>query len=157
MKILFVDDDTYFMQAYVDAFSARPDNMDVVKVNSASEAIKLITANTGENKFDCLVLDVMMPPPEGWEARTENGKFTGLELVKEHQADVAAVELPVLILSNLGSETVTPRVAALKLTRGMFIIRSKNSTPPRDAKAIILELIALRKKRLSSLGYSLSS
>ena len=150
MKILFVDDEAFYMQPYVNAFKATPDVMDVAEINTADEAINKIRANTGSGEYDCLVLDVMMPPPSGWEARTEDGKYTGAEVLKECLDDIAAVELPVLLLSNLGFDLVNRRVSVLALAKNMVRVCSKNLTPPPDAKLIVRELVAVRISRLNA-------
>jgi len=143
MKILFVDDDKFFMQPYVDVFIAQPNSLTVNIVNTAVKAQNILSEieNVG---YDCLVFDVMMPPPPGWEARTEDGKFTGTELVKEYQDIIVAIGLPVLILSNIGVAALTTRVNSLGLSRHLIEVRSKILTPPADAKALVLELIARR-------------
>ena len=154
MKILFIDDELYFMQPYVKALKGEPNPMDVDVVNTAVEAIKILS-NIADGGYDCLVLDVMMPPPPGWEARTQDGMFTGIELVKEYQDNVAAIGLPVLILSNIGLATLAPKVQPINLgqnNQGKKLLEacSKISTPPQAAKKLVLDLIGRRNDWLNN-------
>jgi CheY-like chemotaxis protein len=150
MKILFVDDEKFFMLPYVDAFKSQPDPLEVDVANTADEAIAKLRAEIADGQYDCLVLDVMMPPPSDWEARTEYGKFTGIEIVRAYQTELAAIELPVLLLSNLGATALAPKVQLLRLTQDMFTVSSKILTPPREAKKVVLTLIAKRRSRLKN-------
>lgn len=144
MKILFVDDELFFMQPYVEAFQQKAE---VTIRNSAIEAIEEIRANVNDGKYDCLVLDVMMPPPKGWELRTDNGLFTGTEILKECQDEIVAVELPILILTNQKLEAVQSRVNLLKFPKNLVKVYFKLSTRPFFAANLVGQFVEKFKKQ----------
>lgn len=75
--VLFVDDDVYQAQAYIDAL--RDNGFDVVSCQSASDALHLAASQT----FDAFILDVMMPPGDAFDAREVAGGFrTGLAIAR---------------------------------------------------------------------------
>lgn len=126
MKILFVDDDVYFMSTYVDALQKRA----AVSVrNAAVDALDEIKNNAQNQKYDCVVLDVMMPSPQGWEARTEDGLFTGVEVLKECREQIINASLPILVLTNNELEKVKTKVNALNFPEGLVVVRAKLETP----------------------------
>lgn len=144
MKILFVDDELYFMQPYVEALERIAH---VCVINTAIEAIKEIKSNVAKNEYDCLVLDVMMPPPAGWEARTDHGLLTGVEVLKECQNEIVCVNLPVLVLTNHRLSEVRSRVDAIKLPKSLVLANAKLETPAFYAAKLVEELIKKRKAK----------
>lgn len=62
LKLLFVDDETDIRDLVEIALMVEPD-LDVQFAASGAEAITVL----GEAHFDIIMLDVMMPPPDGLE------------------------------------------------------------------------------------------
>jgi len=144
MKILFIDDETFYMQPYVDDLEEK--EADVLKITNAVDGIREIRDNMESNQFDCMILDVMMSPPDGWGARTSNGLFTGVEVLKECQNEVIAVELPVLLLTNQKLEDVKARIDLLKFPKDLVRVHAKLQTRPFFATGIVIELVEKWKR-----------
>jgi len=131
------------MTPYVEAFQKAAQ---VVVRNAAEEAIEEIRGNVENAQYSCLVLDVMMPPPKDWEARTQDGLFTGVEILKECQDEIIAVELPVLILTNQKLEEVNAKVESLKFPDELVKVHAKLLTRPFYATNVVVDLVKKWKK-----------
>lgn len=143
MRILFVDDEIYFMVPYVQALERVAE---VCVVNDAAEAVDKIKTNAVEQQYHLLILDVMMPSPRDWEARTANGLLTGVEVLIECQDAITAVNLPVLILTNHRLEEVKSRVAQLGLPQGLVEVRAKLGTPARMVATLVKQILDERER-----------
>jgi len=63
-----------------------------------------------ESKFDCILLDVMLP------------KLAGLEVLRRIKEDSATKNIPVMILSNLGQDEIIRQ--ALQIGAKAYIVKS---------------------------------
>ncbi|GAB4462951.1 MAG: hypothetical protein Kow0070_22730 [Anaerolineales bacterium] len=88
-KIIVIDDDT----AVTDLLSAllRSHGFDVRATNSSTEGMNLIR----EEKFDLVILDLMMPDMDGWEICKEVRSFS---------------QVPIIVLSALNDPSMVASV-----------------------------------------------
>lgn len=94
-KLLFVDDDRYFTDRYVSHLSK---SFSVRQVQYASDVLAAIES---DSDIRLLILDIMMPTPDGVAASaTDDGMDTGLWLVQEARQLIAEKHLPVLLYTN---------------------------------------------------------
>ena len=98
-RVLLVDDEEDFLEALAERMEAR--GMVVSKTSSAKEALK----KTGQESYDAIVLDLMMPEMDGLEV---------LKTIKEKNP-----ELQIILLT--GHATVEKGVEAMKLGAMDFI------------------------------------
>ena len=86
-KILIAEDDTFISRAYTDGLTRA--GFEVIKAINGTEAVEKIKSE----KPNMILLDIVMP-----------GK-NGFEVLKEIRSDKSTMDIPVVILSNLGQET----------------------------------------------------
>lgn len=86
-KILIVDDDDFLLDMY--ALKFRESNFDVEVSSRGEEAIEKIRAGL---EPDVVILDVVMPPPDGFEV---------LKILKKEKF---LEKMTVIILTNLGQK-----------------------------------------------------
>jgi DNA-binding response OmpR family regulator len=87
-KIILIEDDDLIRELYVEEFNTEGLHTEGYATGKAGlEAIK-------RNKYDLLLLDMMLPDTNG------------LLILKELKSDQATKDLKVVILTNLGQETV---------------------------------------------------
>ena len=103
-KILIVEDDKFVAELYEHQFTKQGF---LVKVAMDGEAA---LAAVGGEKFDLVLLDIMIP------------KIDGLEVLKRLKADPAKKDIPVVILSNLGQEELIKQ--ALQTGAKAYIVKS---------------------------------
>ncbi len=137
-RVLFVDDEPYFSRRYRDALR---ESFYVVYCQTYDEArYQLISAD----KFDVMVLDVMMPPPEKDDsAATGDGFETGLFLLTG--ADKLLGKLPpTVLLTNRSLDKVRDglRKRGFDPDDRLFELRFKADTPARDLPGIVEDLLA---------------
>lgn len=94
-KIMVVEDDEHISKVYEIKFAK--EGIDVVLARDGEEAVVKITAE----KPDVILLDLMIPKKDG---------FGVLEEIKKNPE---LVNIPVIILSNLGQKTDQDRALAL--------------------------------------------
>ncbi|MGN1118639.1 MAG: response regulator transcription factor [Acutalibacteraceae bacterium] len=82
-KVLFADDEEKLRSAVCDYFSAK--NVSLITAKDGAEAVELVE----NERFDLIILDVMMPKKNGIEACREIREFS---------------DVPVIFLSALGQE-----------------------------------------------------
>lgn len=87
IKILLAEDDKFIARAYTDGLTRS--GYEVIAVTDGEEAVK----KAKENNPDIILLDLIMPIKNGFEA------------LEEIKADEKMKDVPVLILSNLGQDT----------------------------------------------------
>jgi len=87
IKILLAEDDKFIARAYTDGLTRS--GYEVIAVTDGQEAIK----QAKEKKPDIILLDLIMPVKNGFEA------------LEEIKSDKNMKDVPVLILSNLGQDT----------------------------------------------------
>ena len=108
-KILYIDDD--LLRTRFDMLEDR--GYKVVPVNNANDALKEFK----KNKFDLILLDIMMPAPNFISNETVNfGYETGVYLAKEIKSSINE-KTPIIVLtanpqSNVESELKNMGVAA---------------------------------------------
>ena len=122
LKLLFIDDDLFFAkQLSVEAQKHLVVNFQ----RKAADAVAELKKNA--DGYCCAVLDVMMPPPRGWEAKTGQGLYTGLEVLSRCKGEILDANLPIILLSN--SEEVISRVKieilSLPFLDGLVYIQEK--------------------------------
>lgn len=86
-KILIIEDDVFLNKAYQTKLSVIPDT-EIIFAQDGDDGFKKIVAE----KPDLILLDLMLPKKSGFEILDEMSKSPGL------------IDIPVLVLSNLGQE-----------------------------------------------------
>lgn len=102
-KILIVEDDEFILYVYEEKFSQY--TYDVLFAHDGEEAI----AKLNQEKFDLVLLDIMMPKINGWEVLT-------------YIRQTKKLKMPVIILSNLAQES--DRDKAKKLGASAYFVKS---------------------------------
>ena len=87
IKILLAEDDKFISRAYFDGLSRA--GYEMVTAFNGNEALK----KAKEEKFDLILLDVIMPEKNGFE------------VLEEIKKDADLSKIPVIVLSNLGQTT----------------------------------------------------
>jgi CheY-like chemotaxis protein len=106
-KILLIEDDELMLRMYQRAFKNAGHNM--ILASSGKEGLDKIR----QDKFDLILLDIMMP------------KMSGLEVLEKLKADSETSSIPVVILTNLSDK----KDAEESLKRGAieYVIKSDHS------------------------------
>lgn len=110
IKAVIVDDDPRLLKAYDLKF--KNEGIEAHVVNEPENAIEIIR-NT---KPDVVVLDVLMPVKSGWD------------ILREIQADAELNSIPVLMVSNIGSDDKE----AQAISAGAAAYLVKSDTPLND-------------------------
>jgi len=97
-KVLIVEDDVALRQALTEFLEA--DNFVVITASDGKEAVSL----TKNNKPDIVLLDIILP------------KKDGFEVIKEIKADNEIKDIPIVLLTNLGSLSDIEKALALGAT-----------------------------------------
>lgn len=87
-KILLVEDDNFIREMYQDELQRN--GFEVAAYESGEEGVKA----SQENQFDLVLLDIMLPG------------INGLEVLKQIKTNPQTKNLKVVILTNLGQETI---------------------------------------------------
>jgi CheY-like chemotaxis protein len=124
-KILFVDDELFFAQPYVEELERFSS---VAIRTNALEAVEEFQLRA--NDYACAVLDVMLPPPEGWEVKTSEGLDTGLEVLRRCRDEIINAKLPVVVLTHRALGYVKGEVALIGFPTGQIEVHNKQETPP---------------------------
>ncbi|MCF7675008.1 MAG: response regulator [Akkermansiaceae bacterium] len=123
-KILFVDDDHYFARFYVDELRKF---FEVVCVYEIGEALDILRA---DDSFSAAIVDVMMPPPIGFEAETHNGASSGIWLLNQVRNEIIQRNLPVIVLSNHTIRRIEQELDCVSLPSNLITVSSKVATEP---------------------------
>ncbi len=101
--ILFVDDEPAFAQRYLEELRKQ---FEVIYVADASEALEVMRQRLGEIR--ALVIDVMMPTPEGVsDTDTDDGFETGLWLLQQFRGYPAGDwRMGVIVLTNRRTDLI---------------------------------------------------
>ncbi|MFH1180800.1 MAG: response regulator [bacterium] len=94
-KILLVEDDPFLIDIYKTKFKEAGFSVDVA--TAGDEGLRKLT----EEKFDLIVLDIVLPQVDGWEI---------LKKIKENEQ---LKPIPLVILSNLGQRQEVEKGLAL--------------------------------------------
>jgi DNA-binding response OmpR family regulator len=103
-KILIVEDDKFVSELYGHQFSKYGFFAKVA--GDGEKALEFI----GQDKFDAVLLDIMIP------------KIDGIEVLKRLKADTKTKDTQVIILSNLGQDELIKQ--ALQMGAKAYIIKS---------------------------------
>ena len=103
-SILIVEDDRFVSDLYQHEFEKS--GYDIKLAEDGEIALKVVK----ESKFDCILLDVMLP------------KLDGLEVLRRIKEDSATKNIPVMILSNLGQDEIIRQ--ALQIGAKAYIVKS---------------------------------
>jgi len=95
MKILLVEDDTFFREFY--AKKLKESSLEVETATNGEEGLEKLKTFTP----DIILLDIIMPKKDGFDVLTEMGK---LQLIQK---------IPVLVFSTLGQEKDVERARQL--------------------------------------------
>lgn len=113
--IILIDDEKYITDLYSKKFLQ--EGFNVFTANNGRDGIKLIKIY----KPDLILLDIVMPQCDG---------FT---VLKEIKSETETKNIPVIVLTNLGSET--DKKEAINLGAGDYVIKV-NFTPAQMAEKI---------------------
>jgi len=107
VKILLVEDDPFLVDIYTTKF--KKEGWEVKNVTNGEEALDLLK----EEKFDLLILDIVLPHKSGWE------------VLKEIKSNDSFKNLKVVILSNLGQKKEVEK--GLKMGAVEYIIKAHHT------------------------------
>jgi CheY-like chemotaxis protein len=106
--VLFVEDDRFWAFNYIDELQ-RSGHFEVHYVRSATEGIDAIERNPA---IDAIILDVMMPTPDGVaDTLTDDGHTTGIWLLENLQKVISAHRIQVWVLTNRAVDSVRRKIA----------------------------------------------
>jgi CheY-like chemotaxis protein len=142
IKILFVDDELFFAQPYVEAL--RKFSQPTVRT-TALEAVEEFQKRSGD--YACGVLDVMMPPPPNWDLKTKEGLDTGIEVLRLCSAEIIAAKLPVIVLTHRALKYVVDEIRMINFPKGLVEVRNKLETRPFLLEVSVERLIREWKQR----------
>jgi len=104
-KILIVEDDPFLIDIYTTKFKEAGFNVEVA--SDGEEGLKKIS---NEEKFDLLVLDIVLPKVDGWE------------ILKEIKSNEKLKKIKIVVLSNLGQKGEVEK--GLKLGATKYLIKA---------------------------------
>jgi CheY-like chemotaxis protein len=123
-EILFIDDEPFFASRYVEELEKR------YTVHFRDSAEAGLKAFDEHEAVGCVVLDIMMPPPEGVTlASTGDGLDTGLWVLETLKDKLIERRAPVIILTNRMASHVEETINGLGFPDGFIEVRSKIETP----------------------------
>lgn len=107
-SILLVEDDPFLIDIYTTKIKESGFSVEVAK--EGEEALKKLT----ENRFDLLILDIVLPQVDGWEV---------LKRIKNQRAEIKNLEkLKIIVLSNLGQKEEIEK--GLRLGAAKYLIKA---------------------------------
>ena len=126
-QILFVDDDVFFANGYLEALDERYQVTIARNVPTAEQEVKTVT------KHLCAVLDVMMPIPASWpdgdKIAAAGGALTGIIVLRRCKVEIVNAKLPVIVLTNRQPIEMEAEIANLGFPNGLVEIHHKIVTP----------------------------
>jgi CheY-like chemotaxis protein len=118
-SILLVEDDPFLIDIYTTKF--KEVGFNVVVASEGTDALRKL----GEERFDLLVLDIVLPQIDGWEI---------LRKIKDQRAKSKNLKgLKIVILSNLGQKGEVEKGLSLGATK--YLIKA-HYTPTEVVKEI---------------------
>lgn len=105
-KILIVEDDPFLIDIYTTKFKEAGFSVEVA--SDGEEGLRKLLSN--EEKFDLLVLDIVLPQIDGWE------------ILKKIKSDQNLKDLKIVVLSNLGQKGEVEK--GLKLGATKYLIKA---------------------------------
>ena len=123
-QILLVEDDPFLIDIYATKF--KEEGFQVKVANDGEEGLRKLREGEGnEEKFDLLVLDIVLPHVDGWE------------ILKEIKASEKLKNLKIVILSNLGQKGEVEKGVKLGATK--YLIKAHYT--PSEVVAEIKQLL----------------
>ena len=123
-QILLVEDDPFLIDIYTTKF--KEEGFQVEVANDGEEGLRKLREGEGnEEKFDLLVLDIVLPHVDGWE------------ILKEIKASEKLKNLKIVILSNLGQKGEVEKGVKLGATK--YLIKAHYT--PSEVVAEIKQLL----------------
>ena len=109
-SILLVEDDPFLIDIYTTKF--KEEGFSVEVANDGEEGLRKLGEGEGENeeKFDLLVLDIVLPHVDGWE------------ILKKIKSNEKLKNLKIVILSNLGQKGEVEK--GIKLGATKYLIKA---------------------------------
>lgn len=142
-KVLFVEDDRFWARSYIAELQAF--GFDVVYARNAGDAVKLI-----ENvlDFDAVILDVMMPTPEGVpDSTTEEGLSTGLWVLERIQQYIVPRRIAIWILTNRSLPTINEKISSMSADVRELVTANKKSEVSSMLVPPYLEAMIVRNRQ----------
>ena len=122
--ILFIDDERFFARPYIEKLESRHQ---VRFCESIIDALAIIERK--DHSFDAIVLDLMMPPPQGLpEHETVEFVDAGLWLLEKCYDQIVSLLIPVVILTNREFPKFKDRFQMMDFPDGLVEIRPKYDT-----------------------------
>jgi len=122
-KILIVEDDPFLIDIYTTKLKDSGFSVEVAK--EGESALRKLN----EEKFDLLLLDIVLPQIDGWEI---------LEKVKSQKSKVKSLEnLKIVILSNLGQKEEVEKGLKLGATKYLIKAHHTPSEVVEEIKAVL--------------------
>lgn len=121
--VLLVEDEPLLIDLYEERFSEEP--FDLSTAETGEDALKLASAG----RVDLILLDILLPG------------INGFEVLRQLKADIETRDIPVIVLTNLGSEqSDKDKQLALSLGAVDYLVKSYH-TPD--------EMVEIITKRLN--------
>jgi len=121
-KILIVEDDPFLIDIYTTKLKDSGFSVEVAK--EGESALRKLT----EEKFDLLLLDIVLPQIDGWEI---------LEKVKNAPHQYGGARLKIVILSNLGQKEEVEKGLKLGATKYLIKAHHTPSEVVEEIKAVL--------------------
>lgn len=123
-RVLLVEDEPLLIDLYEERFSEEP--FELATAETGEDALKLARAG----KVDLILLDILLPG------------INGFEVLRQLKADMETRDIPVIVLTNLGSEqSDKDKQLALSLGAVDYLVKSYH-TPD--------EMVEIIERRLNS-------
>ena len=103
-KILLVEDDPFLVDIYSSKF--KENGFEIDSATGGEEALQKL----GENKYDLVILDIVLPQIDGWE------------ILSKIKKDLKLDELKVVILSNLSQKEEVEK--GIELGASRYLIKA---------------------------------
>jgi DNA-binding response OmpR family regulator len=108
-KVLIIEDDQMIIEMYRDKLKS--EGFRVLTVNDGKKAIQRIKQGA-----DLILLDLLLPG------------MNGFEILKRIKSDAETKKIPVIVLTNIGSESIdSDRKLAMSLGAEDYMIKSLNT------------------------------
>ena len=134
--IIFVDDEPYHAQFYLkelgNAFGAR----NIAFLETLDEA--QVQLDKHAPKVRALILDIMMPPRQGWDpSETEGGLASGVKFMEENAELLKKHGIPVIVLTNRDVNKILSSLELLRDRLHAVSVNQKTQTPAWHLPAIV--------------------
>jgi CheY-like chemotaxis protein len=135
--VLFVDDDRYYAYSWIEVL--RSD----FNVEHRRDPLSALLRAQTLPEIDCIVLDVMMPTPEGVGAsETADGFETGLWFLEKLVIRIKDLPIPVIVLTNRELNLIQARIDNLRFQKGLVEVRRKLDVGTDMLKQIVHDLVS---------------